>query len=57
MAGPSLEKLLTVNSSRRGDPQLDIVQRVRDFEALSPKWDAVIKALPQGSRIFTEEEA
>lgn len=57
MAEPSLEELLlTLNSSQRGHPQLDSVQREGDFEALSPKWDAIIKALPQGSRVFTEEE-
>ena len=32
------------------------VQRVGDFEFLSPKWDVCIKSLPQGSGTYAEEE-
>ena len=32
------------------------MQKVRDFGALSPKWDIFIKSLPQVSCIYSEEE-
>lgn len=35
--------LLEADGNLHRDPQLDSVQRVRDFGALSPKWDVFIK--------------
>lgn len=32
------------------------MQRVRDFEVLSPKWDVFIKPLPQDSGTYAEED-
>lgn len=32
------------------------MQRARDFEVLSPKWDVFIKPLPQGSGTYAEED-
>jgi hypothetical protein len=32
------------------------LQRVRDFGALNPKMEILIKALPQGSRSYVQKE-
>jgi hypothetical protein len=53
-----LEKsLLAVNDNQQRKPQLDNVQRVRDFGALSPKWDVFIKPLPWRLRDLCKRES
>jgi hypothetical protein len=38
------------DENRYRDPQPDSIQRVRDLEVISPKWDVSIKSLPSGFR-------
>lgn len=39
-----------VDDNQHRNPQLDDVQRIRDFGTLTPKWDVFIKLFPSGPR-------
>lgn len=55
---PSSEKLPSaVDGNSYRDPQLDSVERERDFGISSPKWDVFITFLPQRSADCVEDEA
>jgi hypothetical protein len=41
----------------RWEPQLENVQRTRDFKALSPKWDLFTKPLPSRLKYLCRREA
>lgn len=47
---PPSSETSSSNRWEHRDPQPDLVQRVRDFETLSPKWAVSITSLPSGLR-------
>ena len=58
LAQPSLGEFFhAIDKNKYIDPQLEDVQSVRDFGALSPKWDVFIKPLPWRLRDLCKRES